>query len=196
MAGPRRVAFPGWIENDMRPALIARGTALAGILACGLGVSGCATVAPSVDPSAGPPRTYGGGRAIQDFPRSANVVSATVAEAMDDLKMTGIKRSRDGTVFKIDARTADNRPVMVTVRPHQEHARVGCRIGWFGDEPLSRAMMERVGIRLELLPPAPIPATPPSSPAPNPFLARDSAVKDDMIREMVDAPYRDRVAPQ
>jgi Protein of unknown function (DUF3568) len=179
----------------MRPELTARGTTLAGLFACGLWLSGCATVAPGVDPSADPPRTYGGGRAVQQFPRSANVVSATVAEAMDDLKMTGIKRTRDGSVFKIDARTADNRPVMVTVRPHQEQARVGCRIGWFGDEPLSKAIMERVGIRLELLPPAPIPETPPSAPAPNPFLMRDSAVKDDMIREMVDAPYRDRVSP-
>jgi hypothetical protein len=180
----------------MKPELIARGTALTGAFACGLWLSGCATVAPGVEQTTGPTRSYGGGRAIQEFPRSATIVSATVAEAMDDLKMTGIKRSRDGTVFKIDARTADDRPVMVTVRPHQEHARVGCRIGWFGDELLSKAIMERVGIRLELLPPAPIPETPPSAPAPNPFLARDSAVKDDMIREMVDAPYRDRVAPQ
>jgi Protein of unknown function (DUF3568) len=189
------VASPSWIENDMRPELTARGIALAGGIACGLWLSGCATVAPSVERTTSPSRSYGGGRAVQDFPRPANVVSATVAESMEDLKMTAIKRSRDGSVFKIDARTADNRSVMVTVRPHQEHARVGCRIGWFGDEPLSKAIMERVGIRLELLPPAPIPETPPSAPAPNPFLMRDTAVKDDMIREMVDAPYRDRVSP-
>src|ERR1039458_8649977 len=139
----------------MRPDRTARGIALAGVFACGPWLSGCATVTPSVEQSASPSCSYGGGRAIQDFPRSASVVSATVAESMEDLKMTAIKRSRDGSVFKIDARTADNRPVLVTVRPHQDQARVGCRIGWFGDEPLSRAIMERVGIRLELLPPAP-----------------------------------------
>ena len=168
--------------------------------ACGLWPSGCATVTPNVEHSDSPPRTYSGGRAVQDFPRSVNIVSGAVAESMEDLKMTAIKRKRDGSVFQIHARTADDRPVLVTIRPHQEQsrleqARVGCRIGWFGDEPLSRAFMERLGIRLELLPPAPIPDTPPSSPAPNPFLARDSAVKDEMVRDMMDAPYRDRVIP-
>ena len=179
----------------MRPDLTARRIALAGVFACGVWQSGCATVTPGADPSASPSRSYSGGRAIEDFPRSAKVVSAAVAESMEDLKMTAIKRSRDGSVFKVDARTADNRSVLVTVRPHQDQARVGCRIGWFGDEPLSKAIMERVGIRLELLPPAPIPDDPPSSPAPNPFLLRDSTVKDGMLRDMVDAPYRDRVVP-
>jgi hypothetical protein len=164
-------------------------------MACGVWLSGCATVAPGVEHTTGPLPSYSGGRAVQDFPRSAKVVTAVVAESMEDLKITPTKRTRDGFVYKIDGRTADNRPVMLTVRPHQEQARVGCRIGWFGDEPLSKAVMERIGIRLELLPPAPIPADPPSAPAPNPFLARDSAIKDTMIRDMAEAPYRDRVIP-
>ena len=88
--------------------------------------------------------------------------------------------------------TEDNRSVLVTVRPHQDQSRVGCRVGWFGDEPLSKAILERIGIRLELLPPAPIPDKPPSSPAPNPFLLRDEALKDGMVRDMIEAPYRDR----
>jgi hypothetical protein len=138
---------------------------------------------------------YGAGRAVEEFPRNATVTSAAVAEALDDLKMTDIKRSRDGKVFKIEARTEDNRPVLVTVRPHQDQARVGCRVGWFGDAPLSNAILQRVGIRLELLPPAPIPENPPSSPAPNPFLQRDSNLQNGMIRDMMEAPYRDRPGP-
>jgi hypothetical protein len=175
--------------------LTARAIALAAGLACSLFQSGCATVAPNVEHTNRPSRAYGGGRALQDFPRDANVVSAAVAEALEDLKMNAIKRSRDGAVFKVEARTEDNRPVLVTVRPHQDQARVGCRIGWFGDEPLSKAILERAGIRLELLPPAPIPEKPPTSPAANPFLLRDGTLKDGMIRDMIEAPYRDRSGP-
>jgi hypothetical protein len=180
---------------DTRPALTARAVALAAGLAYLLVQSGCSTVAPRVEHTSGPSGAYGGGRALQDFPRDPNVVSASVAEALEDLKMTAIKRSRDGAVFKVEARTDDNRPVLVTVRPHQDQSRVGCRVGWFGDEPLSKAILERAGIRLELLPPAPIPEKPPSSPAANPFLLRDGNLKDGMIRDMIEAPYRDRPGP-
>jgi hypothetical protein len=158
-------------------------------------LAGCATVAPTIETANGPTGEYSGGRAIKDFPRTAKIASAAAAEALEDLKMTSIKRSRDGTVYKIEAKTEDNRSVLVTARPHQEEVRVACRVGWFGDELLSKAIMERIGIRLDLLPPAPIPDKPPTSPDPNPFLLRDKAQKDGMIRDMIEAPYRDRPGP-
>ena len=182
-------------KSDYRPTSTARLLALAAAAACLLGASGCATMGPSVEHTNGPAAGYSAGRAQQDFPRDPKVVSVAVTEALDDLKMTSIKRVRSGTVFKIDARTDDDRPVLVTVRPHQQQARVGCRVGWFGDELLSRAILERLGIRLDLLPPAPIPEKPPSSPAPIPFLERDSNLQSNMIRDMMEAPYRDRSSP-
>ncbi len=180
---------------ETRPARTAPRIAKATGIACLVFLSGCAIIAPNVEHTNGPSGAYGGGRALQDFPRNASVVSAAVAEALEDLKMSDIKRSRDGTVFKVEAKTDDNRAILVTVRPHQEQSRVGCRIGWFGDEPLSKAILERAGIRLELLPPAPIPEKAPSSPAPNPFLLRDSTLQQGMIRDMLEAPYRDRSGP-
>ena len=139
---------------------------------------------------------YSGGRAIKDFPRNAKIASAAAAEALEDLKMTAIKRSRDGTVYKIEAKTEDNRSVLVTVRPHQDKARVGCRVGWFGDELLSKAIIERIGIRLELLPPAPIPDKPPSLAGTQSLPAARQSLKDGMIRDMIEAPYRDRPGPE
>ena len=164
-------------------------------MACALAPPVCATVAPEVEHTNAPAGVYSGGRAVQDFPRDTQAVSAAVAESLDDLKMTEIRRQRDGTVFKIVATTEDKRSVLLTVRPHQDQSRVGCRVGWFGDEPLSRAIMERIGVRLELLPPAPIPDKPPSSPEPNPFLLRDTNLQNGMIRDMLEAPYRDRQGP-
>jgi uncharacterized protein YceK len=179
----------------MRAELKARTLAFSVGVACALGLSGCATVTPSADTTKGPSGAYSGGRAFKDFSTNAKTASAAAAEALDDLKMTSIKRSRDGTVYKIEGTTEDNRSVLVTVRPHQNEARVACRVGWFGDEPLSKAILERIGIRLGLLPPAPIPETPPTSPDPNPFLLRDQTLKDGMIRDMIEAPYRDRPGP-
>ena len=92
-----------------------------------VGLSGCATVAPSVEhTSTTCRRTTAAGAPFKDFPRDpTKLASAAVAEALEDLKMTAIKRSRDGTVYKIEARTEDNRSVLVTVRPHQDQSRVG-----------------------------------------------------------------------
>jgi hypothetical protein len=118
-----------------------------------------------------------------------------VVEAMDDLQMTSVKRGRDGAVYKIDAKSADNRSVTVTVRPHQQAAKISCRVGWFGDEPLSRAVLERVGIRLGTLPPAPIPESPPASASSN-LLPFHSGPPDlEFLRDLSEAPYHDRVIP-
>jgi len=123
----------------------------------------------------------------------AGAAANAVVEAMDDLKMTSVKRGRDGAVYKIDAKSADSRPVTVTVRPHQNTARVCCRVGWFGDEPLSRAVLERVGVRLGTLPPAPIPENPPSAPAANPLFSRSGPPDLEFLRDLSEAPYHDRV---
>jgi hypothetical protein len=178
----------------------ARRIALSLVVVWGACTIGCATVlpkaAPMIDSTEGPsPASYSAGRATQDFAKPAVPVGNAVAEAMDDLKMTSIQRSRDGTVFKIDAKTADNRPVTVTIRHHNGTSRVSCRIGWFGDEPLSRALLERTGIRLGTLPPAAIPEHAPSRPASNPYFSRDAVPDSVMLRDIAEAPYRDHVVP-
>jgi hypothetical protein len=178
----------------------ARRIALGLVVVCGAWPVGCATVTPKaaarVDSQPGPSGpSYATGRAAQDFATAAAAVGNAVAEAMDDLKMTSIQRGRDGTVFKIDAKTADNRPVTVTIRHHNGTSRVSCRIGWFGDEPLSRALLERTGIRLGTLPPAAIPENAPSRPASNPYFSRDAVPDSVMLRDIAEAPFRDHVVP-
>jgi Protein of unknown function (DUF3568) len=165
------------------------------VLACGLTISGCATVSPQVPAEGALALSYSTGRAMQDLALPPGAIGDALAEAMDDLKMKSISRERDGAVYRLDARTEDNRMVQVTLRPHQGLTRVSCRIGWFGDEPLSKALLERAGMRLGTVPPAPIPATPPSSPGSNPFFSRQAVPDEEYLRDMVDAPYRDRPVP-
>jgi hypothetical protein len=165
------------------------------VIAGGLAQLGCATVPPSPERLLSTQASYGGGRAIQDFSQPSTKVGTALTEAMADLKMASIEPGRDGAVYKIQAKTEDNRPVMITLRPHQMQTRVSCRIGLFGDELLSKALMERTGIRLGILPPAAIPEHVPSSPGANPFFSRDAVPDAEMLKDAVEAPYRDRVVP-
>jgi hypothetical protein len=175
--------------------MTAQRIALLAAIAGGFCAGGCGTVAPRIEPQSSLTSTYAGGRSIQDFARSPSELGATVAEAMADLKMTSLERARDGLVYKISAKTADSRSVLVTMRPHQGLTRLACRVGLFGDEPLSKALLQRVGIRLGTLPPAPIPEDIPSKPSPNPFFSRDAVPDEVFLRDIADAPYRDRVIP-
>ena len=150
----------------MRTQRIAMGL----VVASGLWQSGCATTAPSPERRLTADSSYSAGRAIQDFSLPATKVGEALTAAMDDLKMTAIEPGRDGAVYKIDAKTADNRTVMVTLRPQQGKTRLSCRIGWFGDEALSKALLERTGVRLGTLPPAAVPENPPEHSRFQPFL--------------------------
>jgi hypothetical protein len=132
---------------------------------------------------------------MQEFPVFPGAAANAVVEAMDDLNMSSVKRTRDGAVYRVSAKSPDNRSVAVTIRPHQKAARVSCRVGWLGDEPLSRTMLDRVGVRLGTLPPAAIPNTLPSAPTASSIFARSVNPDTDFLRDLSEAPYRDRVIP-
>jgi Protein of unknown function (DUF3568) len=175
----------------MRVRRIALGLLTAGAVA----ESGCSTVTPTPERVVSTEAAYSGGRAMQDFSLPSTKVGTALTEAMADLKMTSIEPGRDGVVYKIQAKTEDNRTVMVTLRPHQMQTRVSCRVGLFGDEPLAKALLERTGVRLGTLPPAAIPEHVPSSPSSNPFFSKAAVPDEEMLRDVVEAPYRDRVIP-
>jgi hypothetical protein len=159
--------------------------------------AGCRTVAPVAGPAieaAG--FAYGGGKATQEFAFPTTVVQPAIAAAMADLGITQVRQRHDGASRISEGTTADGRSATVTVRPGTGAARVTVRIGWFGDEPYSRALLERVGVRLGTLPATPIPAEPPSSPGANPFFSR-RAIPDAMqFRDEADAHFRDSPVPR
>jgi hypothetical protein len=111
---------------------------------------------------------------------------------MDDLGMTVTNRRHDGAASQVLGRTSDDQAVVVTIRPRQGRMQVGCRIGWFGDDPLSRTLLQRVAVRLGTAPPAAIPEKPPSAPTPNPIFSRDAIPNSVMLRDRADNPYADR----
>jgi hypothetical protein len=166
------------------------------VAAIALWTSGCATVSrtPAEDPMA-PGFAYAAGRATQSFAAPPSSVLAALNESMGDLSLLSIRPTREGAVSRIEASTPDRRKVAANVRTNQGITQVAVRIGWFGDEPLSRALLERVGVRLGTRDPEAIPASAPSAPSANPFFARDAVSNAEMLRDFAEAPYRDRVIP-
>jgi hypothetical protein len=173
---------------------------MAAALGAGLALPGCRTVAPVAVPA--PPVTaagfaYSGGKATQEFAAPPAAVQGAIAAALSDLQVSQVRQRRDGQAQIFQGWTKENSPAVVTFRPGNGAARVTARIGWFGDEPFSKALMERVGIRLGHLPPAAIPQEPPSNPAPNPFFSRQAIPDALMLREQSESHllYRDTAVP-
>jgi hypothetical protein len=162
----------------------------------GLALAGCRSVAPiaGLAPAAAG-YAYGAGKATQEFAAPTAAVQSAIAGAMVDLGIAQVRQRHDGPSRIFEGSTADGRGATVTLRPGNGAARVTARIGLFGDPPFSRALMDRIGIRLGSLPPAAIPAEPPSSPAGNPYFSREAVPDSTMLRDQAEAPYRDTAVP-
>ena len=166
---------------------------------CLLASSGCATTAPRaglVPDATGPGFAYSSGQGAQTFGAPASEVGPRVAEALADLGMTDVRAIRDGTVVRYEAQTQDGRAASVTLRSKaREGVSASVRVGLFGDRPLSRAVLDRVAVRLGERPPEPVPDEPPSAPSANPFFSRAAVTDSEMLRDQADAVYTDRVIP-
>jgi hypothetical protein len=138
---------------------------------------------------------YSAGQGSRTFPVAAAAASAAVAEALADLDMRDVRSMRDGAVLRFEAVTKDDRSCSVTIRSLAGSATTTARVGWFGDQALSRALLDRVAVRLGELPPEPIPDEVPSTPGRNPFFSRDAVPDEVMLRDQADALYSDRVIP-
>jgi Protein of unknown function (DUF3568) len=171
--------------------LLASGAAMATVIS----ISGCATVPRVLGVAAEPEFSYGLGRGTQSFAAPLSIVMAAVNEAMGDLNITSIVPTREGPVARVEGTTEDRRRIVVMLHTNQGFTQVAVRAGWFGDEPLSQAMLERVGIRLGMRSPESIPTKAPSSPSANPFFSRDAVPDSVMLRDFAEAPFRDRVIP-
>ena len=163
-------------------------------VACGLGQSGCSTVAPGPERLLNTGTSYSAGRAIQDFSLPMSKVGEAVTEAMTDLNMTAIETGRDGVVYKIQAKTVDKRNVMVTLRP------TGCRrVSAAGSAPSAMSRSQKLCWSERASGSEPFPRR--QSPSMfrahrlNPFFSRDAVPDEEMLKDVAEAPYRDRVIP-
>ena len=168
---------------------------LAGLL---LTATGCAVTSPRAVPASTPEEpgfSFSTGQGSQSFSAPQAAVASATAEALGDLGMHDITPRRDGTVVRCEAVTPDGRSASVTIRSRAGSSAATARVGWFGDEALSRAILERIAVRLGELPPQPVADAPLSTPGSNPFFSRSAVPDSVMLRDQADAPYTDRVIP-
>lgn len=154
---------------------------------------GCQSVGPWMNrsgPSSG--YSYRLGTASQGFAVAPAEVQKVVVEAMQDVRVHRDLETvePDTGAWLIDGTAADGRGVKVTIRPMGAFTAVTAHVKPFGDEALSRAILDRIGIRLGTIPPAAIPAEPPATESTS-FLNRPGAKDPSLLRSQTVTGYRD-----
>ncbi|HEX8202574.1 MAG TPA: DUF3568 domain-containing protein [Isosphaeraceae bacterium] len=166
-------------------------------------VGGCSTTSPARSAAGLVARD---GPATQTFPRPVEPVVAAAREALADLGVRDVGpgpdpdpegRRRPGAPrsASLAGRGADGRAVVIAIRSRGDACVASVRVGRYGDEALSRALLDRVGVRLGTLPPAPVPAEVPSTPSSQPFFSRAAVPDAVMLRDQAEAGYHDTPTP-
>ena len=177
---------------------IARGSCLALVIAAQVPI-GCSMVTHAGGPTLGATGyLYQGGQASRGFPYTAEAIRGATIEAMTDLGIQAVQQSADGPgAVRLDGQTVDGRRATIRIGVGALPV-VAVRVGWFGDEPLSRAILDRIGIRLGTLPVEAIPAEPPSDPGGptlNSFFSRGEVRPGTPLPIDGDVGYRDSPIP-
>jgi hypothetical protein len=152
-------------------------------------IAGCSTTGPfgreRLSLPVGP--SYVGGRGMQMFPTS-NTLLANVKDAMSDVGIHSIVQNEDPSgLIILEGKTADDRKARVTIQTSGVNSTVSAKIGWMGDEPITRAMLDRLGSRQGNMPPQPFDAeTPAEEPKPQKILSRDAVPDAVMLRDQID----------
>jgi len=179
-----------------------RRTMTAGWMIAALMAAGCSTTNPfgreKLLVPAGP--SYAAGRGMQMFPTSPTLLG-NVKDAMTDVGMHSIRQvpEPNGAVALV-ATTADRRSTRLTIQTTGVRSLVAAKVGWLGDEPLTRALLDRIGARQGDLPPSAVPVdAPPEPPAPepqgNPFFSRRAVSDDTMLRDRLDVGHTPSIIP-
>jgi hypothetical protein len=134
-----------------------RRTRMAGIILAASIFAGCSTTGPfgrerlalPIGPS------YVGGRGMQMFPTSTALL-ANVKEAMSDVGIHSVVQNEDPSgLIILEGKTVDDRKARVTLQSSGINSTVSAKISWLGDEPLTRALLDRIGSRQGTMPPQP-----------------------------------------
>jgi hypothetical protein len=153
-------------------------------------IAGCSTTGPfgrerlilPVGPS------YVGGRGMQMFPTSPNLL-VNVKDAMSDVGIHSIVQNEDPSgLIILEGKAADDRKVRVTIQTSGTNSTVSAKVGWVGDEPLTRAFLDRLGSRQGTMPPQPLGADagqPSDAPRTQPILSRDAVPDAVMLQDQI-----------
>ena len=169
-------------------------TRWAGTLLVASLLAGCSTTGPFGREKLGLPvgPSYIGGRGMQMFPASNNLLT-NVKDAMSDVGIHSILQREDpGAMVILEGKTADDRKARVTVQTSGANATVSAKVGWVGDEPITRALLDRLGSRQGTMPAQPVGVPTTEEPAAEvkkaqPLLSRDAVPDQVMLRDQFES---------
>ena len=121
------------------------------------------------------------------YPATPDIAN-NVREAMTDMGMHSIHQVPEANgATALEALTADKRAARVTIQTTGVRATVALKIGWLGDEPLTRSFLDRVQERQGALPASARPVEPdPDEPAPGARFSRTAVPDSVMNRSQLD----------
>jgi membrane protein implicated in regulation of membrane protease activity len=128
-------------SHNLRPALAA--LALSAALAL---TSGCFLLAVGAAGAAGAGSVaYVRGQLDASLAKPYDAVVNAADASVGQLQLAKIRESRDFYTSVIEARTADDKKVVIKINKQADNlSRVRIRIGFFGDEGKSRGILERI----------------------------------------------------
>ncbi len=169
-------------------------TRWAGTLLVASLLAGCSTTGPFGREKLGLPAgpSYVGGRGMQMFPASTSLLP-NVKDAMSDVGIHSILQREDpGGLVILEGKTDDDRKARVTVQTSGVNATISAKVGWVGDEPITRAFLDRLGSRQGTMPAQPV-GTPTADDSadetrkPQPLLSRDAVPDQVMLRDQLES---------
>ena len=136
---------------------------------------------------------YLGGRGFAMYPTTPNLIE-NVKAAMGDLGMHSIHPFPDpNSGTGLEATTADKRVARVTVHSTGVRSTVTIKVGWLGDEPLTRSFLDRLQERQGALPESALPDEPePDMPG---WLSKTAVPDSVMIRNQLDSSFNPSISP-
>ena len=115
--------------------------------------SGCQSITPPLRPDPGVTGyAYVNGYAVQRYLYAPNLVERAATEAMSDMKFHAVKRKVESNGVSLCGYTYDGRFITFTFEPCNEGTIGTVRVDTYGDEPISKILLDRTSIRLATLP--------------------------------------------
>lgn len=164
-----------------------RTTALRGVGLLALAMAGCSTTGPfgreKLAIHAG--TQYVGGRGYAMYPTTEDIVE-NVKATLTAMGMHSIHPIPEPSgTLGFEATTADRRAARVTLQTTGIRTTVGMKVGWVGDEPLTRSFLDQLQERQGALPASALPDEPDPEEAPR-RLSRTAVPDSIMIRNQLD----------
>ena len=139
---------------------------------------------------------YVGGRGYAMYATTPNL-TANIKTTMTELGMTAIHAVPEPNGGSgLEATTADRRSVRVSIHSTGVRSTVGVKVGWLGDEPLSRTFLDKLETVQGALPESALP-DPEVEKASGigAYFAKDAVPDGVMIRNQLDSSFNPSIAP-